>query len=78
LAENRGQGYRSVGGLVPLTAREKETLDLLAQGLSNKQIAKSLAISAHGAKRLVGVVLMKLGAPNRTTAVITAINEGLV
>ncbi|MGW1162946.1 response regulator transcription factor [Streptomyces sp. NPDC002513] len=68
----------AAGSSVLLTAREKETLDLLAHGYSNKQIAKALAISAHGVKRLVGAVMLKLGAPNRTTAVIIAMNEGLV
>ncbi|MDL4774204.1 helix-turn-helix transcriptional regulator [Actinomadura xylanilytica] len=64
--------------LVRLTAREKETLTLLAEGLSNKQIARRLAISDHGVKRLVTSVLLKLGAPNRTAAVVTAIRVGLI
>lgn len=63
---------------IVLTERESETLALLADGLSNKQIARALKISTHGAKRLVGAVLLKLGAPNRTTAVVIAINAGLV
>ncbi|NMO53366.1 response regulator transcription factor [Actinoplanes sp. TBRC 11911] len=66
------------GRPVALTPRESEMLSLLARGLSNKQIAKTLGISTHGVKRLVGTVLLKLGAPNRTTAVITAMTEGLV
>ncbi|WP_433331265.1 LuxR C-terminal-related transcriptional regulator [Spirillospora sp. CA-294931] len=63
---------------VRLTAREQETLNLLAEGLSNKQIARRLSISDHGAKRLVTSVLLKLGAPNRTTAVVTAIGAGMI
>jgi two-component system nitrate/nitrite response regulator NarL len=63
---------------LPLTARENETLALLADGLSNKQIARRLTVSDHGAKRLVTSVLLKLGAPNRTTAVVTAIKTGLI
>ncbi|MET7403670.1 LuxR C-terminal-related transcriptional regulator [Dactylosporangium sp. NPDC005572] len=63
---------------VSLTAREAETLGLLAVGLSNKQIARNLRISTHGAKRLVSAVLIKLGAPNRTAAVVTAMKIGLV
>ncbi|GHJ42564.1 LuxR C-terminal-related transcriptional regulator [Streptomyces sp. TS71-3] len=79
LASSRGKVHRSAAGLsVAFTARKKETLGLLAQGFSNKQIAKALGISSHGVKRLVGAVLLKLGAPNRTTAVIMAINEGIV
>lgn len=61
-----------------LTHRERETLALLVDGMSNKQIARILGISAHGAKRLVGSVLMKLGAPNRTTAAVNAIKAGLI
>jgi len=78
LSASRTRISRAAGRPVSLTARENETLGLLAQGYSNKQIARALGISAHGVKRLVGAVLMKLGAPNRTTAVITAMNEGLV
>ncbi|MFI8423898.1 LuxR C-terminal-related transcriptional regulator [Streptomyces sp. NPDC085479] len=37
-----------------LTPRERETLDLLAEGMSNKQIARALGISLHGSKRLTG------------------------
>ncbi|MDF3292651.1 helix-turn-helix transcriptional regulator [Streptomyces silvisoli] len=78
LAASRGKLRQCNGHSVAFTSREKETLSLLAQGYSNKQIAKSLGISAHGVKRLVGAILLKLGAPNRTTAVIMAMNEGLV
>ena len=61
-----------------LTPREDETLRLLVRGMSNKQIARSLGISPHGAKRLVGSLLLKLGASNRTAAVVHAMNAGLV
>jgi DNA-binding NarL/FixJ family response regulator len=61
-----------------LTPRENETLTLLVQGMSNKQIARRLQISSHGAKRIVASLLMKLDSPNRTMAVVTAINSGLV
>jgi len=63
---------------INLTPRENETLRLLAEGLSNKQIARRLSISAHGAKRLVTSVMLKLGAPNRTAAVVTAIRMGII
>jgi two-component system nitrate/nitrite response regulator NarL len=72
----------SVGGdssrRVTLTPRENETLELLTDGLSNKQIARRLSISDHGAKRLVTSVMLKLGAPNRTAAVVTAIRIGMI
>ncbi|MEV0662823.1 response regulator transcription factor [Actinomadura luteofluorescens] len=61
-----------------LTPRENETLALLAEGLSNKQIARRLSISDHGAKRLVTSVMLKLGAPNRTAAVVIAIRQGMI
>ncbi|QXJ22372.1 response regulator transcription factor [Actinomadura graeca] len=61
-----------------LTPRETETLMLLAEGMSNKQIARRLSISDHGAKRLVTSVMLKLGAPNRTAAVVIAIKQGMV
>ncbi|SNS62317.1 two-component system, NarL family, nitrate/nitrite response regulator NarL [Streptosporangium subroseum] len=63
---------------VNLTPRESTTLDLLSEGLSNRQIARKLSISEHGAKRLVASVLLKLDAPNRTTAVVTAIKIGMI
>ena len=78
LAERRSRSHRPAGHPVALTAREHEALDLLARGLSNKQIAAALGISSHGAKRLVAALFLKLGAPNRTTAVVIAMNEGLV
>lgn len=61
-----------------LTGREVETLSLLVRGMSNKQIARRLAISSHGAKRLVASIMLKLDSPNRTTAVVNAIKAGIV
>ncbi|MGQ0841963.1 LuxR C-terminal-related transcriptional regulator [Actinokineospora sp.] len=61
-----------------LTPRERQALNLLAEGLSNKQIARRLGISEHGAKRHVGNVLAKLNCPNRTVAVTMALNHGLL
>jgi two-component system nitrate/nitrite response regulator NarL len=63
---------------VVLTHREEETLELLAEGLSNQEIAVRLKVSMHGAKRLVARVLLKLGSPNRTSAVVTAIKYGMI
>ncbi|MEV6113645.1 response regulator transcription factor [Streptomyces sp. NPDC052109] len=60
-----------------LTPRERQTLDLMVDGLSNKQIGRRLEISEHGAKRLVANILAKLDCPNRTTAVARALREGL-
>jgi DNA-binding NarL/FixJ family response regulator len=75
----RDVATRSTSERAPLlTPREEQVLGLLAEGLSNKQIARTLGISAHGAKRHVANVLMKMNCPNRTLAVARAINEGLV
>jgi len=62
----------------PLTPREVEVLQLLAQGLSNKQIAARLAISDHTAKFHVAAILGKLGADGRTDAVVRAARAGLI
>jgi two-component system nitrate/nitrite response regulator NarL len=62
---------------VRMTPREQEVLVLLVDGLSNKQIARRLAISEHGAKRHVANVLAKLDCSNRTLAVSKALREGL-
>ncbi|GGS61130.1 DNA-binding response regulator [Planobispora rosea] len=63
---------------VPLSCREMEALKLMVEGLSNKQIARRLGISEHGAKRHVANILAKLNCPNRTLAAATAISRGLV
>jgi two-component system nitrate/nitrite response regulator NarL len=61
-----------------LTPRELEVLELLVEGLSNKEIARRLGMSEHGVKRHVGAVLAKLNAPNRTVAVAFVLQKGLV
>jgi DNA-binding NarL/FixJ family response regulator len=61
-----------------LTPREQQALMLLADGMSNKQIARRLGISEHGAKRHVANVLAKLNCPNRTLAVAMALRYGLL
>lgn len=60
-----------------LTPREREALLLLVEGLSNKQIARRLSISEHGAKRLVANILSKMDCSNRTLAVAKALREGV-
>jgi DNA-binding NarL/FixJ family response regulator len=62
----------------PLTPREIEVLELLAEGLSNKTIAARLGISDQTVKFHVASVCGKLGAANRTDAVRRAIRRGLV
>jgi two-component system, NarL family, response regulator YdfI len=62
----------------PLTPRESEVLQMLASGLSNKEIAAKLAISEHTVKFHVASILGKLGAASRTEAVSLGIRRGLV
>ena len=64
--------------LEPLTARELDVLHWLAQGLSNKLIARQLSISEHTVKFHLNAVLGKLGAQSRTDAVVRATRAGLI
>ena len=61
-----------------LTARETEVLELVATGLSNKQIAEELGISAHTVKFHVNAILGKLDVHSRTEAVVKAMQLGVV
>ena len=61
-----------------LTGRESEVLQLLAQGLTNAEIALRLHISAHTVKFHVGAVLGKLGARSRAEAVARAARLGWI
>jgi DNA-binding NarL/FixJ family response regulator len=62
----------------PLTAREIQVLELLAEGLSNKAIAERLGISDQTVKFHVASISGKLGAVNRTDAVRKAVRQGLI
>jgi two-component system, NarL family, response regulator LiaR len=62
----------------PLTERETEVLRLVAQGQSNKQIARSLNNSEQTIKTHVSRILAKLGVQSRTQATLYAIRTGLV
>ena len=72
-----GRGH---GGapLPELTAREREVLCVLAEGLTNQQIAERLVLSEHTVHRHVTNILRKLGLPSRTAAATHAAQAGLL
>ncbi len=61
-----------------LTTREREVLELVSQGLSNKLIARHLQISEHTVKFHISSVSTKLGAASRTDAVRLGLRKGLI
>jgi len=61
-----------------LTARERDVLRLVVEGLANKQIAQRLGIGEKTIKTHVSRMLAKLGVEDRTQAAVLAIREGLV
>ncbi len=61
-----------------LTRREREVLELIVRGRSNKRIALELGIAEKTVKAHVGHVLAKLGVTDRTQAALLAVREGLV
>jgi two-component system nitrate/nitrite response regulator NarL len=67
-----------VTGDVTLTAREREVLELVAEGFSNKLAAQRLGISEHTVKFHVNGVMERLGAATRTEAVVRAARRGLL
>lgn len=61
-----------------LSPREQQVLELLSEGLSNRDVAERLGISRHTAKFHVNAILDKLGATTRTEAVVLAARGGLL
>jgi DNA-binding NarL/FixJ family response regulator len=64
--------------VLPLTSREREILELIAEGANNRVVAARLAISRHTVKFHVASILAKLGARSRTEAVTLALRTGLL
>jgi DNA-binding NarL/FixJ family response regulator len=63
---------------VPLTAREVEILQLVANGKANKEIAKRLALSEETVKGYMKSIFAKLDVNDRTQAVTIALRRGII
>jgi DNA-binding NarL/FixJ family response regulator len=68
----------AAANLEPLTERERQVLELVAQGLSNPEIADRLCLSENTIKKYLHNILEKLHLNNRVEAAIYAVKEGLV
>lgn len=72
---------RALSSRIPdseLSAREREVLQLIMQGRSNREIAAELGIAESTVKCHVSVILMRLNVNDRTQAVVTALQRGLI
>jgi DNA-binding NarL/FixJ family response regulator len=77
VAKRLTQSLREPTAIDELTPREREVLVLVASGLSNYEIARTLAISERTARTHVSSILAKLGLASRTQAALWAIRKGI-
>lgn len=78
---DRARNLLRPGGGVPdskVTSRERDVLELLAEGLTNRQIAQRLEVSEHTVHRHVTNILRKLDLPSRAAAAAYAVRAGLL
>ncbi len=78
IQEVRGDRMDDINPFTELTEREMDTLQLIAQGMSNAKIAERLVISENTVKGYVSNVLGKLHLADRTQAAVYAWREGIV
>jgi DNA-binding NarL/FixJ family response regulator len=78
LNQFRGMGKTMEGIVAPLTNRETQILTYVAEGNSNKEIARILAISEQTIKNHVSAILRKLNANDRAHAVALALHSGWI
>ncbi len=76
LARPPGRAPESAGPLADLTEREREVLNLVAAGLSNKEVGERLHLSEKTVKHYMTIVMEKLGVRNRTEAALLARESG--
>jgi DNA-binding NarL/FixJ family response regulator len=74
----RGKSHATRNHAAGLAARQAEVLDLLAQGMTNIEIADELFVSQRTVENHVSAVLMKLDVPSREAAVAAALELGIV
>lgn len=74
----RRSGPPTSTGSIALTARERDVLACMCDGLANREIAAELCISEKTVKSHVGQIFTKLGVRDRTSAVVRAFDTGLV
>jgi DNA-binding NarL/FixJ family response regulator len=70
-------GQAGKGEIDKLTPREREVMELLVQGLANKEIARELVISTNTVKRYLKSIFEKLGVDSRAAAVAQAMSAGM-
>ena len=78
LNQFRGMGRTMEGLVAPLTKRETQILTYIAEGNSNKEIARILTISEQTIKNHVSAILRKLNANDRAHAVALALHSGWI
>jgi D-alanyl-D-alanine carboxypeptidase/D-alanyl-D-alanine-endopeptidase (penicillin-binding protein 4) len=78
LASPEGGPGMLPGARYELTARQREVLGLIVEGLDNREIAARLGISERTARAHVSAVLGRLGASNRTQAAVAAVQKGIL